>query len=501
MKDTIRVRFAPSPTGHLHVGGARTALFNYLFAKSQASKATFVLRAEDTDLNRNKTEFLTSQLKDLLSLGITPDEGLFLSKDLENTIIEQGHFGPYKQSQRLSIYQEKIQFLLDKNLAYYCFLSDQDIAKQKDLAKKNQTSQQVLSPYRPKNLEDAKIKIIEAKQKINQGQAASLRFNTSQVQPEYIVDDLIRGQVKLPSNMLGDFVLQRSNGMPVYNFCCVVDDALMKISHVLRAEEHLSNTLRQLMLYEAFNFKIPKFAHMSLVLGEDKKKLSKRHGAASVEDYLAEGYLPKALVNFLCLLGWSHPESKEIFSLTEAAKVFDLKRLNAAPAVFDNKKLLWMNAEYIKKLTTLELEKKLDLKNYKLTSFNKEKIFKLCSTTKTLKEAQNLIDLIFGPLNILEEAKEALNWKEAKIVLKQWKQKLEQCSENNLTQEAFLDIQEDIKKTCHVKGKLLFMPIRIAVIGKAHGAELKELVPLIPIDFLIQKAQTAIQYTEANTTQ
>lgn len=493
MKDTIRVRFAPSPTGHLHVGGARTALFNYLFSKSKNTKSKFILRVEDTDKDRSSDEFLKSQLKDLHSLQMVPDEGVFLK---EGQIIQSGELGPYKQSERLDIYQKKINILLDKALAYYCFLTDKEIDKQKDLAKENKTTQQIISPYRPKNLKDAQEKILKAKEKIQEGQKPSIRFNTSSAQSEYIIKDLVRGDVKLPSGMVGDFVIQRSNGMPVYNFCCVIDDALMKISHVLRAEEHLSNTLRQLMIYKAFDFAIPQFAHISLILGEDKKKLSKRHGATSVGEYIAKGYLPKTLINFLSLLGWSHPESKEVFELAEAAKVFDLKRLNSAPAVFDSKKLLWMNGEYIKKLNPQELEQKLNLKDYDLSGFNTEKIFKLCSTAKTLVEAQSLIDLIFGPLNILDEAKETLAWKETKMVLNQWKQKLEEFSENNLTQEAFLNIQEEIKNTCQVKGKLLFMPIRIAVIGKAHGAELKELVPLIPVNFLIKKAQTAIQHTE-----
>lgn len=512
MSENVRVRFAPSPTGHLHVGGARTALFNYLFAKSQGGQ--FILRVEDTDRERSSKEFLKSQLKDLYSLGIIPDEGVLLGdgniiesdKPIEgDKLIESGDFAPYRQSERLPIYQKEIDKLLKEGLAYYCFLTDEEIDNQKDLAKENKSTQQIISPYRPKSLEDAKVKNVEAEEKIRQGKKPSIRFNTSKKNPEsiikseYIIEDLVRGQVKLPSDMVGDFVIQRSNGMPVYNFCCVVDDAVMKITHVLRAEEHLSNTLRQLMIYEALKFDIPRFAHMSLILGEDKKKLSKRHGATSVEDCLKEGYLEEALVNFLCLLGWSHPESKEVFTLLEAAEVFDLKRLNSAPAVFDTKKLLWMNGEHIKKLDPFSLAKKLNLENYKLPTAKKEKILNLCSSVKTLIEAKEILNLIFGAFQILEEASEVLTWVETEKVLKAWKEKLNAKQDNTtpshqtLTKEDFITIQDEIKETCQVKGKTLFMPIRVAVIGKPHGAELKELVPLIPIKSLIQRANTVIE--------
>ncbi|MBE8221535.1 MAG: glutamate--tRNA ligase [Bdellovibrionales bacterium] len=527
MNNNVRVRFAPSPTGHLHVGGARTALFNYLFAKSISKDSKFILRVEDTDKERSSQEFLKSQLKDLNSLGITPDEGVFLDgddikeKDDNNNILDSKSTKSYKQSKRseLNIYKEKIDFLLQNGLAYYCFLTDEEIDTQKTLAKESKSTQQITSPYRPKNLEDAKTKNLEATEKISKGLKPSIRFNTISAKPEYIIKDLVRGEVKLPSNMVGDFVIQRSNGMPVYNFCCVVDDALMNITHVLRAEEHLSNTLRQLMIYEALNFTIPQFAHMSLILGEDKKKLSKRHGATSVEDYIKEGYLPEALINFLCLLGWSHPESKEIFSIQEAAKVFDLKRLNSAPAVFDTKKLLWMNGEYIKKLSPDDLKNKLN--KHSPNNNHIDQFFTLLNTTsgsadvsqrkassntlrntqisilqnsiKTLVEAKGILNLIFGQLNITDESNEVLSWNEAKDVLEFWIKQLNIKTEIYLTEEEFIDIQDKIKQTCKVKGKTLFMPLRVAVIGKPHGAELKEIIPLILVSNLINRAEQVLK--------
>lgn len=502
MSTNVRVRFAPSPTGHLHVGGARTALFNYLFAKSQGEDSKFILRVEDTDQERSNEVFLKSQLKDLSSLGIIPDEGVFLQG---NNLVQSKGNESYKQSERTHLYKEKINILLNKNLAYYCFLTDEEIDKQKDLSKQNKTTQQIVSPYRPTNLEDSKSKLEDALKKkieITQtgGQQPSIRFNTSKVQLEYNIEDLVRGKVVLPSNMVGDFVIERSNGMPVYNFCCVIDDALMGITHVLRAEEHLSNTLRQLMIYESLELKIPQFAHMSLILGEDKKKLSKRHGATSVEDYLKEGYLPEALVNFLCLLGWSHPEAKEIFTLEQAAKVFKLKRLNPAPAVFDTKKLLWMNGEYIKKLDPAALIKLLKLEDYKLSDLRKKKLLTICSSAKTLTQAQDILELVLGNLNILKEAEEILSWSETILVLNSWKFNLEKKLklyppdvDSYLTEEEFISIQNEVKVSCQVKGKTLFMPIRVAVIGKPHGAELKDLVPLIAINTLIDRVTQVIK--------
>jgi nondiscriminating glutamyl-tRNA synthetase len=254
------------------------------------------------------------QLADLKWLGYKYDEGVD-----PDTLKDFGPYGPYRQSQRLAIYREHADQLLKSGRAYYCFLTDEEIEKQREAAMKAGRPPQVNSPYRDMSLKDAEKKIAA-------GEKAVVRFKVPDLTREYAFHDLVRGEVKFPSDMVGDFVCLRSGGMPVYNFCCVVDDALMKMTHVLRAEEHLSNTLRQMMLYEAFGYALPQFGHMSIILGPDKQKLSKRHGATSVNEYKEKGYLPEALSNFIALLGWSSPKAQEILSMDEMIEQFSTDR-------------------------------------------------------------------------------------------------------------------------------------------------------------------------------
>ena len=322
---SVRVRFAPSPTGNLHVGGARTALFNYLFA--QKYKGKFILRIEDTDQERNQEIFLKEQLEALNWLGLAWDEGPCLSSLLKNKNKDKGGLGPYRQSQRRPIYQKYADSLLEKGMAYYCFLTDEEIKQMKEQAQKSNKAFRVESFYRDWTLKQA----LEKKQG---GSPAVIRFKVPPEKKEYAIQDGVRGKVSFPSDMVGDFVLLRSNGLPVYNFCCTVDDALMKITHVFRAEEHLANTLRQLMVYEALGFSPPQYFHLSLILSEDKKKLSKRSGALSCLEYKKEGYLPSALNNFFALLGWSSEDGKEIFNSQELIQAFSEKRLNPAGGCF-----------------------------------------------------------------------------------------------------------------------------------------------------------------------
>ncbi|MFN7906030.1 MAG: glutamate--tRNA ligase, partial [Pseudobdellovibrionaceae bacterium] len=284
----VRVRFAPSPTGYLHVGGARTALYNYLFAKKNNGK--FILRVEDTDEVRSTDESLKMVLKDLEWLGLKWDEG-----PNPATLGDMGPYGPYKQSQRKSIYAEVAQDLLSRGLGYYCFLTDAEIDMQRQAAIAANKPPHISSPYESWPLEKAQAEI-------KSGKTAVVRFKTKQFKKDFVLRDLVRGDVRFPSDMVGDFVMLRSDGMPVYNFCCAVDDHSMKISHVLRAEEHLPNTLRQLMIYEAMGWDIPQFGHISLVLDDDRQKLSKRKGAVSCDQFKNDGYFPHALLNFIALL-------------------------------------------------------------------------------------------------------------------------------------------------------------------------------------------------------
>jgi nondiscriminating glutamyl-tRNA synthetase len=482
----VRVRFAPSPTGYLHVGGARSAFYNYLFAKKMGGQ--FILRIEDTDAARNTEESLKMVIEDLQWLGLQWSEG-----PDPKSLGDLGPYGPYKQSQRLDIYKKVAGELLASGKAYYCFMTDEEIDLQREKLKAQGKPPHVESPYENRPVD-------EALKKISQGEKAVVRFKTRQLKKDYIFKDLIRGEIKFPSDMVGDFVLLRSDGMPVYNFCCVVDDHMMKISHVLRAEEHLPNTLRQLMIYEGMNWTTPEFGHLSLVLDEDRQKLSKRKGATSCHEFKNEGYLPEALLNFIALLGWSHPEGKEIMTVDDMISGFDLSRVNPAGAVFDAVKLKWMNAQHLRALPNAELwklvEPFLKREHFHLpedAAWREQSLNVFKSSMETLVDAIEL----YRPLSdksyqILPEAAEVFTWETSKLVLQTWKDLLAAEPTDFMTEERFLKLQDLVKEKAAVKGKNLFMPIRVAVIGKPHGTELKTLVPLMNKKSLMARADMCL---------
>lgn len=483
----VRVRFAPSPTGYLHVGGARTALYNYLFAKRNGGK--FILRIEDTDEARSTEEFIRMQMDDLKWLGLNWDEG-----PEWKTLKDVGPFGPYRQSQRLELYKKYADQLMESGRAYYCFLSDQEIEIQRQAALKSGRPPQVNSPYRNWPRE-------KAMEKIAKGDKPVVRFKVKDEEKrDYHLPDLVRGEVKFPSDMVGDFVLLRASGMPVYNFCCVVDDALMQISHVFRAEDHLSNTLRQMMIYDELGFKQPQFGHISLILGGDRQKLSKRHGAASCHEYKVNGYLPEALNNFIALLGWSSPKAQEILTMKEMAEQFHYDRLNSAAAVFDPQKLTWVNSQHLRALPNDELWELVEpfLKDAGLTlPEDQEWRMKALEVYKTgmntLKDAiEAFRPLSESPIELTAEAQETLTWPSTKTVVEAWRKGIEQAPNEYLSEEQFNQLQDRIKDEQNVKGKHLFMPIRVAVIGKPHGTELKMLVPLLHKRTLVARAENVL---------
>ena len=482
----VRVRFAPSPTGYLHVGGARSAFYNYLFAKKMGGQ--FILRIEDTDAARNTEESLKMVLEDLTWLGLNWNEG----PDPKN-LGDLGAYGPYKQSQRLEIYKKVADELLSSGKAYYCFLTEEEIEAQREKLRAQSKPPHIESPYENMPVDEALVKI-------KAGGKAVVRFKTRTLKKDYLLKDLIRGEIKFPSDMVGDFVLLRSDGMPVYNFCCVVDDHMMKISHVLRAEEHLPNTLRQMMIYEGMNWTTPEFGHLSLVLDEDRQKLSKRKGATSCHEFKNEGYLPEALLNFIALLGWSHPEGKEIMTVDDMISGFDLNRVNPAGAVFDAVKLKWMNAQHLRALPNAELwklvEPFLKREHFELpedSAWRSQSLDVFKSSMETLVDAIEL----YRPLSdksyqILPEADEVFSWETSKTVLQTWKELLAAEPTDFMTEERFLKLQDLVKEKAAVKGKNLFMPIRVAVIGKPHGTELKTLVPLMNKKSLIARADMCL---------
>lgn len=482
----IRVRFAPSPTGSLHLGGARTALYNYLFAKNQGGE--FILRCEDTDLERSSEESLRTQLADLAWLGLNWDEGIDAI-----TLEDKGDHAPYRQSKRTANYIKHAEQLISKGQAYYCFLTDEDVLKQKEQAKEKGSVYQITSPYRYLSLSEAKAKIAA-------GEKATVRFKIPEQDVNYTFTDLVRGEVTLPSHMVGDFVLMRTNGMPVYNFCCVIDDAAMEITHVLRGEEHLSNTLRQLMLYEVFNYKKPEFGHLSMILGENKKKLSKRDAAVSCDDFKQQGFLPQAVLNYVALLGWSSKSGEEVFSFDNLIKDFSVERVNAAAAVFDIKKMRWINQHHIRMLSKKDLWEKLQpffkQANLDLNTDPKWQDKSLELFTQNLEVLSDAIEL-YKPLadnifDIKPESHEVLEWEATKPVIKSWIEQVEAINTDYLSADEFNEILNNIKTQCDVKGKNLFMPIRVAIIGAPHGAELKSLVPLLKKEVLLARANTCI---------
>ncbi|MGE4233786.1 MAG: glutamate--tRNA ligase [Bacteriovoracia bacterium] len=466
----VRVRFAPSPTGYLHVGGARTVLFNWLYARHTAGK--LILRIEDTDQARSTPEHERMQIEDMKWLGLNWDEGPDVG----------GPHAPYRQSERREIYKKYAKELMDSDRAYHCFCSDELLTQKREAAMKLGTVPQYDGTCR-------KLSKAEIEKKLQAGEKATVRFKAPL--RDYKIQDAVRGEVVFPQNMVGDFIILRNDGMPVYNFCCVIDDHLMNITHVLRAEEHLSNTVRQLMLFETFGWKVPTFAHCSLILGSDRTKLSKRHGATSVHQYAEDGYLPDALLNFLVLLGWSSPDHKEILTIQEMINNFDLDRLNKAPCVFDTVKLNWMNGEYIKNMPVETLREKvepyLEKAGLSVKTLDKQWVHQALETIRghlhLLSDAPKFMAIYFGDKVTLEDdAKKLVGEETFKKVISVFREKIKNHLDSKgdqLTAEAFQAIETSVKTDTQAKGKGLFMPLRISLTGQTHGPELRLVAPLL----------------------
>ena len=411
----IRVRFAPSPTGFLHIGSARTALFNWLYARKTGG--SFIIRIEDTDIQRHQEEAIGLILGSLKWLGMDWDEGTDTG----------GSFGPYRQSERLDIYKENAQRLIEDGKAYYCFCSPQDLAIKRESCQKRSEAFKYdrtclsLSPG-------------EIAGRMDRGQPYTIRLLIPENR-NLEFDDLVYGRISVNSDTVEDYIIIRSNGLPTYNYSAAVDDALMKISHIIRGEDHLSNTPKQLLVYDAMGIKPPQFIHLPMILGSDGQKLSKRHGSISVEAYREEGFLPEAIVNYIALLGWAYDEKTTIFSIPDLISRFSLENINKKSSRFDYQKLLWMNGNYIRELADSMLEElimkevssSLDpvednkrLKNgpdigevvKKITPHIKERI-------KTIKESSEWIGPFFTILEYDQEMKDYFNNKslDAKSVL------------------------------------------------------------------------------------
>ena len=373
-----KLRFAPSPTGNLHIGSVRTAIFNWVWA--QALNATLVLRIEDTDGERSKKAFEDNIMDGLDWLGLSFDEGPHQPEgDMK-----------YRQSERMreKVYEPYIQQLLSSGDAYYCFETDDEL----DQERKEADNKGIPYVYSRKSLSYTPE---EVAQKLSDGIPWTIRFKVPQDRT-IIVNDVIRGDIAFESNLLSDFIIVRSDGSPTYNFVVVVDDHDMGITHVVRGEDHISNTPRQIMLYEAFGWDVPQFAHLPIILGSDRSKLSKRHGAKSVSEYRDEGFVADALINYLSLLGWSPPEGREILTRQELTDLFEISRINKAGTVFDTVKLTWMNKQYLAKKTDHEiLELVGDYLDESLSHIEKldEKILSLRDNIETLSQINDVLDV------------------------------------------------------------------------------------------------------------
>lgn len=485
MDNSVRVRFAPSPTGPLHIGGARSALFNWLLARKLGGK--IIVRIEDTDLERSSRESEKNILEALTWLGLDWDEG----------IEKGGEYGPYRQTERLNTYTDAALKLLDGGHAYYCYCTEEEVEAERQACLAKGELPRYLGKCR--NLTEDDQNRLEA-----EGRKKVIRFRVPDNE-NIIVEDMVRGNVVFESNGIGDYVIVKSDGIPTYNFAVVLDDALMGITHVIRGEEHLSNTPRQLMLYQALNLAVPSFAHVSLILGKDRSKMSKRHGSTSIEAYRSQGYLPEALINFLVLLGWSPVGEEEIFTLDELVEQFSLDRVAKNPAVFDVDKLNWINGCYIRKSS---LERITDLAipflrdgGYLTGDVTSETYDWLKMVVASVQEHLAYVAQITDYVNIYfddrvkmenEESENVLKDEDIPVVMAAFRQKILEAEE--LTPENTKAMLKALTKELKLGGKKVYMPVRVALTGQTHGPELFYIIPILGRDkILVRLAQTVGQ--------
>jgi len=468
----FRVRFAPSPTGPFHIGGARSALFNWLLARRYGGQ--LILRIEDTDLERSSRESEENIKAALRWLGIEWDEGIDVG----------GDHGPYRQTERLPIYAEYTERLLANGKAYRCYCTDEELeAERQALMAKGETPRYM---GKCRNLSAA-----EEQELIDAGRKPTVRFRVPENQ-NITFHDAVRGTVSFDSNGIGDFVIVKSDGLPVYNYAVVLDDALMEVTHVIRAEEHLSNTPRQILIYQALGLPLPTFGHISLILGKDRSKMSKRHGATSVDQYKALGYLPAAVVNFLALLGWAPPGEQEIFSSEELIALFSLDHVAKNPAVFDIDKLNWINSQYLKKLSLEEITD-LALPHLRQAGMigeelSAEQLDWVRQVVAAVREYVSFIAQIpehaavfFHDDIAMENDETAAILKDPDVerVMAEFLAKLSQL--DAITGEQVQATLKAIGKELKLGGKKVFMPVRVALTGKMHGPELVALIPLLGV--------------------
>ncbi|CEN89761.1 glutamyl-tRNA ligase [[Clostridium] sordellii] len=490
---SVRVRFAPSPTGFVHIGSLRTALYNYLFAKRMGGE--YILRVEDTDRTRIVDGAIENMLEAMAWAGVNHTEGVVLGENKE--ITQVGEYGPYIQSERLDIYKDYIQQLLDSGKAYYCFCSkerlDEVREKQKEAGE---------TPKYDGNCRNLSKEEVEAKLAAGEEYVIRLKLPENHV---IKFTDLVRGETEFNTDELDDQVLIKTDGFPTYHFAVVIDDHLMKITHVIRGEEWISSTPKHVYLYEAFGWEAPTFVHLPNILNKEKKKLSKRHGDVAVEDFKKKGYLPEGLVNYVALVGWSPDDNQELFTMKELEEHFSIERVSKSGGVFDTDKLNWVNQHYIKDasdeyITDLAIPFLIeagyiteeDAKNR--YDFVKDMVSVVKEKLQYVKEVTEHVNIFFGDKVELEteECREFLKLEHIPTLIKALEDKIGAADEIN--EEAFKAMLKEIQKEHGIKGKNLFMGTRIILTGQMHGPDLPKAAAVIGKDMCLNR----IKYVKEN---
>lgn len=487
--NNIRLRFPPSPTGKIHIGNMRTALFNWLVAKQKGGE--LVLRIEDTDQARSTKEFEDIIIQEMEWIGLDVDEGVSIG----------GDYGPYRQTERIDIYEKYAEKMLESGHAYKCYCSQEELEEMRKKAVANDKMPRYDGSCR--NLSEEERKAYEA-----EGREPVLRFKMPEEEKDIIVHDLIRGDVTFNSSVLDDFIIFKSDGMPTYNFAVVIDDALMKISHVIRGEDHLSNTPKQILIYRALGFELPKFAHLPLILDENKAKLKKRgEDSVYVGEFREQGYLPEALFNFMALLGWSTGSEEEILSREEIIERFAIEDVNKSGAVFDREKLNWMNGKYIR---SAELDRIVELSlpfliesglidgNY--AEENREWLSRVIDEARTgvdyLAQIPSEAELFLTEIEFEdpEEAAEEFSGEDVKIVFEALKEKLYAC--DKLTPEVVSDIFSELKNELPVGARTIYHPTRLAITGRGSGPEMTGVISIFGADEVASRLDKALEMAE-----
>jgi len=476
MKD-VRVRFAPSPTGNLHIGGARTALFNWLFARHNNGK--LILRVDDTDLERSTGDSMKAILDGLKWLGIDWDEG------------------PLYQSKRLEMYKKYADELVRQGKAYYCFCTKEELDIMRSEAQK--AGKPPMYTGKCRNLSPD-----EVKKYMDEGKKYVVRLKVPK-EGKTVVHDIIRGDVEFDNSTFDDFIIMKSDNMPTYNFATVIDDYDMEISHIIRGEEHLSNTPKQILIYEALGFEKPEFAHVSMILAPDRSKLSKRHGATSVQEFRDLGYLPEAIINYITLLGWVPSDGEEVFTTEKSVREFTLDRVSKNPAIYDTKKLTWLNGIYIRDCDIDRLTKEvipfLISKGLISDNYDCDYIRKIVSAVrereKTLSEIADAMSYYFKDDFLYDEkgVKKYFEKDGVENILREAIKALKAVDDFNLieTENAYRDLIERL----NIKSGDLFHPTRLAISGRTFGPGLFDIMELLGKEKTVERIEKAIKYIES----